>query len=158
VCSSDLPISLQRTIIKLDNENPAESKVKFLRWQKIIQEASEQSERNVPPKLNKPLAFAQWLDQLKNENDPLLKLICVERQNVAFLEKVLYNQKSLPSSCAIALGAEGGFTEEEIKLALSHQFIPVSLGQLILRSETAAIYTLAIVNALLRFIQKDPQG
>jgi 16S rRNA (uracil1498-N3)-methyltransferase len=153
-----VPVALSRSMIKLSNdEQSAEAKSKFIRWQKIIQEAAEQCERPVPPKLSPSVLFENWLKNIENENSAQLKIICTERQNVQNLENLLYNQINLPSSCAIAFGAEGGFTEEEIKLALSHQFIPVSLGPLILRTETASIYTLAIVNAFLRLIQKDPQ-
>jgi len=52
-------------------------------------------------------------------------------------------------SCAIAVGAEGGFSEEEIQAALTKNFIPVSLGSHILRSETAAIYALSISTSML---------
>ena len=45
----------------------------------------------------------------------------------------------------IAVGAEGGFTDGEVELAISSHFVAVSLGRQILRSETAAIYALAIV-------------
>ncbi len=160
-----VPIALERSIIKLPSKTAnggknhgTEYKSKFTRWQKIIQEASEQCERPTPPQLVPPLRFQDWLEQYfaQKKSPQTLRLICAERQNVQSLEIVLYNQKTCPQSCAIALGAEGGFTEEEIKLALAHHFIPVSLGPLILRTETAAVYTLVIVNALIRLIQTDP--
>lgn len=153
--NSITPIAFERSIIKLSQEKPAESKAKFTRWQKIMLEASEQCERFSPPELQAPSSFKNWLENLST-GDRQLRLICTERQNVQPLEKLLYNQKGRAASYAIAIGAEGGFTEEEIKLALEYEFIPVSLGKLILRSETAAVYTLAIVNAFLELIQKDP--
>jgi len=52
--------------------------------------------------------------------------------------------EAAPTYCAIAVGAEGGFTEEEIQSALAHNFVAVSLGPNILRSETAALTALAI--------------
>ncbi len=153
-----IPVALSRSVVKLSTDRQsAESKSKFTRWKKIIQEAAEQCERSMPPKLSPLVLFENWLKSMEDESPAPLRIICAERQNVQSLENLLYNQTNLPSSCAIAFGAEGGFTEEEIKLALSHQFIPVSLGPLILRTETATIYTLAIVNAFLRLIQKDPQ-
>ncbi len=152
------PVALSRSVVKLSaDEKSAQTKSKFIRWQKIVQEAAEQCERPIAPKLSTPISFANWLKSLEDQNPPQLRIICAERQNVQTLESLLYNRINLPSSCAIAFGAEGGFTEEEIKLALCHQFIPVSLGSIILRTETAAIYTLAIVNAFIRIIQQDPQ-
>ena len=168
-----VPIALHRSIVKLppnnhannknDNDsNNAEHHSKFLRWQKIIQEASEQCERPTPPHLVAPLSFKDWLENDLaldlGEANTSLRIICAERQDVQPLELLLCNQTYMPSTCAIALGAEGGFTEEEFKLALRHQFTPVSLGTRILRTETAAIYTLSIVNALLRLIQKTPSA
>ncbi len=166
-----IPIALHRSIIKISPQNNSnrdsdpENKAKFIRWQKIIQEASEQCERPMPPRLVPPLTFQEWLEKYfakdtKHEDNKHsvtnnLRLICAERQNAETLETVLYNQKIPPNSCAIALGAEGGFIEEEIKLALSYEFIPVSLGPLILRSETAAVYTLAVINAVLRLNKRD---
>ena len=153
-----IPIALDRSIVKLSADiQSGESKSKFIRWQKIIQEASEQCERPVPPKLNTPISFKNWLEELDKQGGSQLRIICIERQIVQPLENLLCNQKILPDTCAIAFGAEGGFSEEEVKLAYSHQFIPVSLGSLILRTETATIYTLGIVNAFLRLIHKDPQ-
>ncbi len=150
-----VPIALHRSVIKLPEHNS-----KLLRWQKIVQEASEQSERPTPPQIFEPMTFKHWLENdLKicgDDTDKNLRIICAERQDVQPLTKLLCNRKSLPTSCAIALGAEGGFTEEEFKLAQCHHFLPVSLGPLILRTETAAIYTLSIVNALLGLIQTDP--
>jgi 16S rRNA (uracil1498-N3)-methyltransferase len=153
-----IPVALDRSVVKLSNNGEeTESNSKFLRWQKIVQEAAEQCERSMPPNLARPTSFKTWLEQLPKNQLSELRIICVERQDTQSLENLLYNQKFLPSRCAIAFGAEGGLTEEEIKLALSYQFKPVSLGSLILRTETATIYTLAIVNAFLRLIQKDPQ-
>ena len=155
--SSIFPVILDRNQIKsnLDNNN-SEGKAKFIRWQRIIQEAAEQCERSMLPELNPPILFEEWLNKIDHEAKPQLRIICAERKNVEPVEKLLYNQKIVPATCAIAFGAEGGLTEEEIKLSQAHRFIPVSLGPLILRTETATLYTLAIVNAFLRLIQKDP--
>ncbi len=60
------------------------------------------------------------------------------------LENLLYNQKDLPKLVPLPLVQRWSY-RRDIKLALSYQFIPVSLGPLILRTETAAIYTLGIV-------------
>ena len=143
-----VPVTLTRTMIKLPPSTIGEDRTKFIRWQKIIQEATEQCERSVQPQLLQPLTFEHYLRTLPN-NPGSLRIICTERKKVQSLQDLLYNHKQCPSFCAIALGAEGGFTEEEVKLALSYNFMPVSLGNNILRTETAAIYTLAIVKTFL---------
>jgi RsmE family RNA methyltransferase len=81
----------------------------------------------------------------------------VERQRAQPLEEVLYNaehiETSSPAICAIAVGAEGGFTEEEIQSAIAHNFVSVSLGPHILRSETAALTALAISKSWFRRVK-----
>ncbi len=139
-----VPIALSRSAIKTQEFS------KLTRWQKIIQEASEQCERACIPELLAPLAFLDWLHQYEKGKDGILRLICAERRTAQFLTEVLCNrQNNLLSDCAIAVGAAGGFSDEEIQAALTHGFIPVSLGTNILRSETAAIYALSVTKSLL---------
>ena len=153
-----VPIILHRSIIKRSSDSGTASgdlnyQSKLPRWHKIIEEASEQCERASIPQLLEPIRFAEWLAQAEQSQNNTLRFICAERRNSPSLEESLCNyksaQKNAPLHCAIAIGAEGGFTEEEIKAAISSMFIPVSLGPHILRSETAAIYALSISRALL---------
>jgi 16S rRNA (uracil1498-N3)-methyltransferase len=56
-----------------------------------------------------------------------------------------FNQLESGKQIVIAVGAEGGFTDAEVEQAVANDFAPACLGPSILRSETAAIYALAIV-------------
>jgi len=142
-----VPIVVSRTIIKAADTS------KLTRWRKIIEEAAEQCERSQIPELAPPLEFLYWLQQYEQTQNNSLPLICAERSQAKPLAEVLYNYKNKqtdsPLNCAIAIGAEGGFTKEEIQAALSRNFAPISLGSQILRSETAAICALAIGKSLL---------
>ncbi|MFN3444549.1 MAG: RsmE family RNA methyltransferase, partial [Bacteroidia bacterium] len=67
-------------------------------------------------------------------------------------DTALINQKIkqlIGNHITILIGPEGDFTEAEVKLAQQHQFIPVSLGKTILRTETAALYACFTVKAIL---------
>ena len=142
-----IPVTLSRTVIKTEQTS------KLTRWCKIIEEAAEQCERLKTPELIAPLQFCDWLAQYEQVQDNYLRLICIERQATQSLEEALCNfiknQTNTAMSCAIAIGAEGGFSEEEMEAAFRQNFIPVSLGTNILRSETAAIYALSISTSLL---------
>jgi 16S rRNA (uracil1498-N3)-methyltransferase len=141
-----VPVVLSRSIIKTQECS------KLTRWHKIVEEAAEQSERSCPPDVSAPIQFLDWLAHEQTQNYSL-RLICLERHHVQSIAEVLYNFKNMqpiyPVSCAIAVGAEGGFTEEEIEAASMQNFTPVSLGNHILRSETAALSVLAITSSYL---------
>lgn len=114
---------------------------KLIRYQKIIKEASEQSKRVIIPNIK---YYSDFNEALKIEGD--LKLIANE--NVSgptnsfnqFFIDLKKHQKII-----VLIGPEGGFEAEEIALALKHNFFSVSLGQRILRAETAAFYALSVI-------------
>jgi len=82
---------------------------------------------------------------------PLLRLLLSERNDLApDMVSTLYNHKSpeVPLDVVILAGPEGGFTDSEQELIAEHHFLKVSLGDSILRSETACIAAAALVSAL----------
>jgi 16S rRNA (uracil1498-N3)-methyltransferase len=107
---------------------------KRTRWERIIIEAAKQCERNVLPELNEPLPFDQLISQDLGE----LKIIPYEQEASRTLAE-LELARSLQGSVCAMVGPEGGFRKEEIEQARGKGFIPVSLGPRILRSETAAL-------------------
>jgi 16S rRNA (uracil1498-N3)-methyltransferase len=74
-----------------------------------------------------------------------LRLLLWEDETVRSLKKVI-NQTVTPDSVIVVIGPEGGFDPKEIEIFTGHGFIPVTLGQNILRTETAAIAITAILN------------
>jgi 16S rRNA (uracil1498-N3)-methyltransferase len=119
-----------------------ESASKIERWRKIIQEAAEQSERLILPVLHPLISFN---DACKSVKQPALLLW--EEEKSTSLKQTLQNP---PFKDAVELnlfvGPEGGFPEQEKKLARQHGISIASLGKRILRAETAG---LAAISAIL---------
>lgn len=107
-------------------------------WQKIIIGACEQSGRLLLPKLNIPVPLTQWLRQPKQA----LKLVCVPGG-----EKTLAQLPSEIHQVILLIGPEGGLTDAEVEQAFLNDFIPLSLGPRILRTETATIAALSLLQA-----------
>jgi 16S rRNA (uracil1498-N3)-methyltransferase len=110
------------------------------RWKKILAEASQQSRRLRLPFLG-ALARPEQAFSLAGDG---LKLLFSERQDAPSMREVLAGQKT--AKAAIAIGPEGGWTDGELDAAQQSGFKQVSLGKLILRTETAVIAALASLN------------
>jgi 16S rRNA (uracil1498-N3)-methyltransferase len=110
------------------------------RWKKILLEASQQSRRVSVPSLGALTRLEQSFAQQKEG----LKLLLSENQAAPSMRRVLEGQKS--SNAIIAIGPEGGWTDKELELATQWGFNQVSLGRLILRTETSVIAALANLN------------
>lgn len=114
---------------------------KRARWEKIIQEAAEQSGRDKLPRLEAALPLAEALVQAQGQ---ALRLMPWEEAGGASLRSVLAEVQ--PETVAVFIGPEGGFTAEEAALAAAGGTRLVKLGPRILRAETAG---LAVCAALL---------
>ena len=111
------------------------------RWEKILVEASQQSRRVRVPAISSPLRLREAF----NEAYPLgAKVILSERSNAPALRDVL--SAVTVSQATLAIGPEGGWTDEELSMAEAVGFREASLGKLILRTETAVIAALACMN------------
>ncbi len=106
--------------------------VKTERFLKIIESAMKQSLHYYLPKLNEPISFKEFLK--KEQFGQKFIAHCEEMD-----KKSLKNELNLGTDCTILIGPEGDFSVKEIQLALDNQYIPVSLGNTRLRTETAAI-------------------
>lgn len=124
---------------------------KLERWNRISREACKQSGRVVIPEVKKPLEYSKamdlWDDMVSNETcGSSLAVFCYENEGKKCFKELLkcYNIDYI-KTIGIFIGPEGGFAEEEIKLAGDHGIIPVGLGKRILRTETAAVAVLSII-------------
>ena len=106
--------------------------VKTERFDKILQSAMKQSNQFFLPKLNEPITFKNFIKE-KHEGE-LYIAHCEETDKRLLKEEIKKNKKY-----TLLIGPEGDFSEKEIKIALENNFIPVSLGNSRLRTETAAI-------------------
>lgn len=137
---SIIPTLFEHSIIKVDQEN--ESK-KIQRFQTIVKEASEQSRRFMIPKIHN----VYKLSQLPFEDYDKI-LICYEGATRDDL--IISVMKQLDSSLKILviIGPEGGISPKEFKLLQSKAGIVCSLGKRIVRSETAGLVVLSLLNSL----------
>ena len=133
------PLLTERSIIKLDRER-ADKKLEH--WRTVAISACEQTGRSIIPDILSPIHLVQWLSN-QNQTANSLKLILTpaKAQNINHLEK--------PSSPVVFMvGPEGGFSEKEMNLALSSSFVPVNFGKRVLRTETASVVALSIMQNL----------
>lgn len=131
-----------QTIIPLVSRRTEKEKIKAERLQNILVSAMLQSQQFYLPELQEPQAFEMVV---KHSSDPQ-KLVahCLPEQKQTLQQAMLPGKDSL-----ILIGPEGDFTPEEIELALAHGFEPVSLGNTRLRTETAGIVAVTIMNHLI---------
>ncbi len=106
--------------------------IKNERFDKIILSAMKQSLQYYLPKLNEPISFKDFINQKHDGN--LCIAHCVETD-----KKLLKNAIKPKQKYTILIGPEGDFSEKEIQMALTNNYIPVSLGNTRLRTETAAL-------------------
>ena len=131
-----IPLLTERSLV-----NPSPQKID--RWRKIAREAVEQSERQIIPIIEEPQPFLAILN--RGANPGTTCYIGVTRRTV----DPLLSQLQTSTEITMAIGPEGGWTEAEIEQAIAADFLPVSLGKRILRTITAPLVALAIINAYL---------
>ena len=142
--SAILPLISERTIVQLDEQDTK----KLGRWQAICLDACKQSGNNWLPELHPPQKAREFFASLDSQPRAFdLKLIASLQPDSRPLKKILAeNARVSPaSSVLIMIGPEGDFTPAEINLAKSAGCLPLSLGPLVLRTETAALYALSIL-------------
>lgn len=126
-----------RSIVKLRGERSAG---RLERCEKIVQEAARQSGRPSAPRVS----IGGSLDAVLREAHQAVKLLLWEGEQTARLRDSLEAYGS-PESVAIVVGPEGGLSDEEVEQAIACGFTPVSLGRRILRTETAGLAVLSIL-------------
>ncbi len=134
--SSIIPIKSERSISLEERESKQK---KAHRWQEIAIKAVQQSRRATVPRVE---AYRSFMEALKSCEGEGLKILLYEKKGEN-LKNVL--KRYQPQKIFAMVGPEGGFTEEEVALAKDKGFIPVKLGQRILRTETAAITLVGIL-------------
>lgn len=132
-----IPINTKRSIVKIDNKKDNKKKD---RWTRILKEASEQSFRSNIPIIENVLELN---DLIKIEAD--LKLICSLNEKTENIKKVLEKNNKC-DTILIVTGPEGGFELNEEKKLMENGFIPISLGNNVLRAETAPIVCASMIN------------
>jgi len=129
------PLITERTEVKLGGER-AEKKMEH--WQQILISACEQCQRNLLPELSEPKQFSEWV----NDFDAELKFVLHHRDNQGL------PQTKNTKSVALLIGPEGGLDDDEIAQAIAKSFSPLTLGPRVLRTETAPVAAISLVQYL----------
>lgn len=132
-----IPLKTERSIVKLDEIRFAK---KLVRWQMICKEASEQSFRNVIPNITNVMT----IDDLKNI-DIDTKLVCSTKEKDNIINKYVDNLRK-DDNIIFVIGPEGGLSANEEDKLNSYGYKSISLGNRILRVETATFFVASIVN------------
>lgn len=132
-----IPLVTERTVVKIDQKKELK---KLERWKAICKEAAEQSYRYNIPEI---VSIKRFNDLVNEEYD--LKLVCSLNKNTKNLKKVLQNTKKC-AKILLVVGPEGGFTIEEENYLIDNNFISVSLGDNVLRAETAPVTAISMIN------------
>ncbi len=164
------PIISDRTVVQVDPESAAQKQAK---WQQIAIEAAKQCGQNWLPRVHAPRKLANFFDAVEAGASPAeslmsqptsalggplqkdivrfdLRLIGSLQPDARHLKKILADYSSehphRPQSVLMLVGPEGDFTPAELALARSRGCRPITLGPIILRVETAAIYCLSVLS------------
>lgn len=126
------------------NAHYSERKVlKNERLNKIVIEAMKQSNRNYLPKVHELCSFNEMLEQTKDFKGQKFVLHCIEKERKTFSKVYKKGENAF-----ILIGPEGDFHNNEVEQAIGHGFIPITLGNHRLRTETAALVAACTLHAL----------
>ncbi len=137
-----VPLLTTNTVVKLDDQEMAKKQEK---WQRIAIEACKQCGQNWLPEVAAPQTVESFIHEAKDD----FKIIAaIDYQSVP-LKEIMANwdagNPNRPTSGTILIGPEGDFTANEVETAANAGFRRMSLGPIILRSETAAIYAVSVL-------------
>lgn len=135
--SKIIPVTMERSIVKLDSKKFEKKKE---RWEKICKEAAEQAKRNIIPEITNIYTIKQ-LENLSYDQ----KFICSTRNSKNLVNNYLQTKEAC-ATMIFVIGPEGGISPKEEDLLESYGYIPITLGNRIMRVETAAIYIASIIN------------
>jgi 16S rRNA (uracil1498-N3)-methyltransferase len=133
------PLLSDRTVVQLEGNDTDRKRSK---WQAVALEACKQCGQNHLPEVSEPLSVRAFLEREEKKG---LLLIASLQPDARPIKTVLAEHGAAPAAATILVGPEGDFTPAEIALAKSHGCLPVTLGPIILRTETAAIYCLSVL-------------
>jgi len=138
-----VPVIARRTDSHLAEASTKRSE----RWLRIARQAAEQSRRVVPPEMVAPLKLADALDV-----SDALRIVLAESEDRTLLLDIV-KPDAASGGITLAVGPEGGWTDDELQSFRQAGWISASLGNTILRAETAAIAATAVVASAISSLQ-----
>lgn len=131
------PVITSRSVVRLDDR---QANKKLEHWQAIVVSACEQSGRRVIPTVQAPVRLHDYFSKTNPDN---LKLVLDPEATIT-----LTNQPRPLKDVELLIGPEGGLDDDELQAAVAAGFTPVRLGPRILRTETASVVALSVMQAL----------
>lgn len=142
-----IPLLTERCVVKLSKER---WDAKLMRWQRIAAESCKQCGQTRVPEIMRPENYETFLSALTKQGAFFIPTLAVPGNS--FYEAL----KSSPGNQILVLiGPEGDFTKKEVEQAIANGAKAVTLGPLVLRSETAALYTLSVLHFFYRECQQS---
>ena len=129
------PLYTERTVIKLKSNS---TKSRKARWQSIATHACQQCGENWLPDINEIQRLEDWAQAVKAKH----KIVLYPNAETKL------SSLTFDDSVAIAVGPEGDFTDREINLLTEKDFLPVKLGERVLRADTAVISVVSAIRAM----------
>ena len=135
-----IPVETSRCVVKYDEKK---KQSKLLRWQKISESAAKQSQRAIVPEVKPVMKFKEALSYAKELD---MCLIPYENYKDISATKEILKEIKPGMTVGIFIGPEGGFDEKEVCEAAANGARQISLGNRILRTETAPLMILSVLS------------
>ena len=135
-CTTELGVSGIYPVISSRSNIRSITDARFARWQAIILEAVKQCDRMTTPLIHRPVSLDAFIGETSSLGGT--RLVAHKEAQHSILE-------FRGSDCCILIGPEGGFSSEELRAITQGGFIPVRMGNTILRSTTAALCAISIL-------------
>lgn len=140
--SQIIPVLSENTVVKIA---PSERMEKAERWLRVAEDAARQCGSAWLPEILPPEPFADALKRVSSSFPTFVAALTTQTQP---FQSAVTQYPTVPTRAGYFVGPEGDFTDEEMTSLLRAGAIPVSLGPLVLRAETACLYGLSILNAV----------
>ena len=138
--SEIVPVMMKRTIVKLEDNKKEQKKLE--RWRTISLTAAKQSGRAIVPEVSD---FITFNEAVKRARSLEYNLIPYENEKGMDKARELIKEVKNKKSIGIFIGPEGGISEDELELAINTGAKPISLGNRILRTETAGLALVSVI-------------
>jgi 16S rRNA (uracil1498-N3)-methyltransferase len=138
-----VPLLSERTVVQLSE---GEDGKRLEKWRQVVVEAAKQCGQNWLPTVDPPVSLKRFFSEFDRYESALIASL---QSDALSFKQVLHDFREQhgrrPTSTLMLIGPEGDFTPAESALAKTAGCLPVSLGPIVLRTETAAIYSLSVL-------------
>ncbi len=145
-----VPLISERTVVRLSRER---WEAKIARWQKIARESGKQCGRSSTPVIQPVQELKKFAETISQYDLSLIATLALPVQGFY----ATLNANKSAQSVLILIGPEGDFSRKEALLFVECGAKPVGLGPLVLRSETASLYALSVVNFFYQEVSAEKQ-